>query len=98
MPPGIPQGKAGGRTRRRRKISGGDPGGTAIEAAPVAGPSGAPRDGGPTSPTADMQVEWEEGPERGMKRRGPTIRECRVVATPLHIPMKGVTRGVKKKK
>jgi len=53
---------------------------------------------GSTSPSADMQVEWEEGPERGVKRKGPTTQPCSVVMAPLPTPKKGVGGGVKQRK
>jgi len=53
---------------------------------------------GSTSPSTDMQVEWEEGPERGVKRKGPTTRPCSVVMAPPPAPKKGVGGGVKQRK
>jgi len=69
----------------------------ASRASAAAGSSSAPGSKGSPSPSADMQVEWEEGPERGTKRKGPATRTCSVVVALLLDPKKGLGRGAKSK-
>jgi len=88
---GEPEAKEGG-----PRTGSGDPWSAATEVVQMGDAPDTSGDRG-SSPPPPMQMEWEEGPERGTKRKGPATRGCSVVVVPLLDPKKGLGRGAKSK-